>query len=154
MAARREATLGFRGSSKVVRLSAKRRAKPAGLRSGGVFDAVDDRAAALGEALLEAAEAVVDRLPAGGDQIHQEREIVDACVALGEVVALDALEPSHRLVRKPANLGELTGDRLRLVEPHFPKGARQRAVGPRRFFGRSVNWTPLSVRTVFCKGPL
>src|SRR3712207_8125912 len=37
-------------------------------------------------------------LPPGGDEIDQEREIVDARVPLGEQVALEPLEPPDRLV--------------------------------------------------------
>src|SRR6266571_1823312 len=65
-----------------------------------VLDPVDDGAAALVQSLLQpaderldAAEACVDALPPGGDQVDEQREIVDACVTVGQRVALEVLEP-------------------------------------------------------------
>ena len=64
--------------------------------------------------MLEAREAVVDRLPAGGDQVDLQCEVVDARVPLGEQVALDPLEPPDHLVHQAADLGEVAADRLHL----------------------------------------
>ena len=65
--------------------------------------------------LLELLEALVDGLPARGDEVDEEAEVVDACVALGQHVALEPLEPPEHLVHEAANLGQLPGDRARLA---------------------------------------
>src|SRR5882672_3133363 len=56
-------------------------------------DPVDRRAALLLlDARLDAGEPLVDAAPPGGDEIDEQREIVDARMPLGQEVALDALE--------------------------------------------------------------
>ncbi len=72
-------------------------------------------AAALLEALLDAGEPLVDAAPAGGDEVDEEREVVDAGVPLGEHVALEPLEPADELVHQAAHLGEVAGDREHLL---------------------------------------
>ena len=80
------------------------------------------------EAPLDAAEPVVDGLPAGADEVDQKREVVDACVPLGEQIAFDPLEPPDHLVREAADLGEVAPDGLDLLaEPVL-----QRAFDPDR----------------------
>jgi len=81
----------------------------------GALDAVDDGAAALLEALLDAREPLVDTAPAGGDEVDEEREVVDAGMALGEHVAFQPLEPPDELVHQPPHLGEVAGDREHLL---------------------------------------
>jgi hypothetical protein len=67
------------------------------------------------ELRLEAAEALVDAAPTGGDEVDEQREVVDPRVPLGEQVALDALEPPDELVREAAELCEVARHRLDLV---------------------------------------
>lgn len=59
---------------------------------------------------LEALEALVDTAPARAHEIDEKREIVDACVSLGEKVALDPLEPPNRLVQEATDLGDVPCD--------------------------------------------
>ena len=74
-------------------------------------DAVDRCAAVLLlDARLDAGEPLVDAAPAGGDEVDEQREVVDARVPLGEEVAFDALEPADQLVHQAAHLGEVAGD--------------------------------------------
>ena len=81
-------------------------------------DAVDRRAALLLDARLDAGEPLVDSAPAGGDEVDEQGEVVDACVALGQEVAFDALEPADQLIHQAAHLGEVAGDRKHLrAEP-------------------------------------
>jgi len=86
-----------------------------------VFDAVDDRSAAFLQSLLEpgderldASEPRVHRLPAGGDQVDEQREIVDARVSLAERVRFERLQPPDHLVHQAPNLGEVPPDRQNL----------------------------------------
>src|SRR3954469_9916093 len=79
-----------------------------------LFDAVDDRAARALEALLDPLQASVDALPAGRDEVDQEREVVEAGAPLGEQLRLDVLEPANGLAGQPAHLGHLAGDGQRL----------------------------------------
>ncbi len=60
--------------------------------------------------MLDAGEPLVDAAPAGGDEVDEEREVVDAGVPLGEQVAFQPLEPADQLVHQAAHLGEVTGN--------------------------------------------
>ena len=64
------------------------------------------------------------------DEVDEEREVVDACVPLGEQVALDPLEPADQLVHQAADLGEVAADRADLraqpVLQRVADAARQR----------------------------
>jgi S-adenosylmethionine:tRNA ribosyltransferase-isomerase len=80
-----------------------------------VFHPVDDRAALLLQRRLDRREALVHRAPAGRDEVNEKREVVDARVALGEQVALDALEPADHLVQEAAHLGEVTRARTEVL---------------------------------------
>jgi len=62
-----------------------------------------------GEA-LDVGEPLVHALPAGRDEIHEQGEVVDPRVPLGEEVALDPLEPPDRLVEQAADLGDVARD--------------------------------------------
>jgi S-adenosylmethionine:tRNA ribosyltransferase-isomerase len=76
-----------------------------------LFDAVHRCDAALFlEGLFDAGEPLVDSAPAGGDEIDEQGEIVDAGVPLGEEIAFDALEAPDQLVHQPPHLGEMPGD--------------------------------------------
>ena len=97
---------------------------------GGFADAVDGRAGLL-ERFLDPTQAVVDRAPAGVDQLDDQAEVVDARAALGEELGLDALKPADRLVGEPAYLGELTGDRAGLGADALADGVADLA-GERR----------------------
>jgi len=78
-------------------------------------DPVDRRAASLLlDARLDAGEPLVDSAPAGGDEIDEQCEVVDACVPLGEQVALDTLKAADQLIHEPAHLREVAGDREHL----------------------------------------
>ena len=70
--------------------------------------------------LLEPREPLVDALPAGGEEVDEQPEVVDARMSLGEHVAFEPLEPAERLVQQPAHLGELPADRAGLGARHLP----------------------------------
>jgi S-adenosylmethionine:tRNA ribosyltransferase-isomerase len=63
---------------------------------------------------LEPREACVDTAPAGADELHQQGEIVDSRLPLGEQVRLDALESRVRLIEEPPELGDVPRDRKHL----------------------------------------
>jgi len=78
-------------------------------------DAVQGRAALLLlDARLDAGEPLVNAAPPGGDEVDEQRKVVDARVALREQIGLDALEPAEELVHQAAHLGEVAGDRQHL----------------------------------------
>ena len=77
----------------------------------GVAERVDR---ATDRGALDLLEPGVDALPAGRDEVDEQREVVDTRVALGEQVALEPLEPADRLVQQAANLGDVTRDRKHL----------------------------------------
>jgi hypothetical protein len=51
----------------------------------------------------------------GRDEVDEQREVVDAGVALGEQVALERRKPAEQLVHQTADLGEVAADRLRFA---------------------------------------
>src|SRR5439155_4344934 len=114
-----------------------------GAAGAALFDAVDDGAAASFEALLDAAESLVDPAPAGADQVDEEREVVDPAVPLGEQVALEPLEPPNRLRHQAANLGEVPADREDLLAEALLDGVfdpvRERGLDPRRRLGERLD---------------
>ena len=63
---------------------------------------------------LETLEAPVHASPAGAHELDEEREVVDACVTLGEEVALESLEAPNRLVQKSANFRDVACHREHL----------------------------------------
>jgi S-adenosylmethionine:tRNA ribosyltransferase-isomerase len=98
-----------------------------------VFHPVHDGTAALLQALLEppeerfhARDPCVDALPAGRDQVDQEREIVDTRVAVRRQIAVDPFELPNDAVHEPANLGEVARHRLCLVADRIADAARKR----------------------------
>jgi len=68
----------------------------------------------LREAFLDRGEPLLDRAPAGRDEVDEQREVVDAGVPLREQVPLDALESPDDLVHQAADLGEVATDRRHL----------------------------------------
>jgi hypothetical protein len=82
-----------------------------------LVEAVDDRAVAgqsrleLRQPLVDTANAAINTVPAGSDEIDEQGEIVDAGMALGEDVSFDPLETADGLVRQAANLGEVASAR-------------------------------------------
>ena len=48
--------------------------------------------------------------PAGADEVDEQREIVDARMALGEKLTLDPLETPDGLVEQASHLGDMAGD--------------------------------------------
>ncbi len=71
-----------------------------------LFDPVDRRALD-DQALLEPCKAVVDTSPTRGDEVDQQREIIYACVALGQQIAFEPLESPDGLIHQPADFGEV-----------------------------------------------
>ena len=67
-----------------------------------------------GGRLLEPRESLVDAGPAGRDELHEERQVVDASVALGEQVALETLQPADHLVQEAPDLRDVAADREHL----------------------------------------
>ena len=92
---------------------------------------------------LDLLEPGVDALPAGRDEIDEQGEIVDACVALGEQVALEPLEPADRLVQQAADLGDVPRDREHLGPQAVVHGGadllRQHALELGRGLGQSLD---------------
>ena len=64
---------------------------------------------------LDPVEPRVHRAPALGEQVEQEREIVEAGVPLGLERRLDAGEPADRVVREALHLGDAADERRRLL---------------------------------------
>jgi S-adenosylmethionine:tRNA ribosyltransferase-isomerase len=64
---------------------------------------------------LDPPEPCIDALPAGRDEVDEQREIVDTCVPLAEQVALERREATEQLVREAAHLGEAAPDGLGLA---------------------------------------
>src|SRR5512133_3358017 len=75
-----------------------------------LVEAVDLRAAACVELALDPRQAHVDAAPAGGNQVDEQREVVDPRVPLGREVVLEPFEPPDRLPGEPPHLGELPAD--------------------------------------------
>lgn len=75
------------------------------------FDDVAIRAFHLGLSALESFEPHVHAAPAGAHEVDEQREIVDARVALRQKVVLEPLEAPDRLVQQPADLGNMARDR-------------------------------------------
>src|SRR4029079_1050539 len=98
-----------------------------------LVEAVDDGSAA-GQSLLELRQPLLDAPPAGGDEIDEQGEVVDARVPLGEDVSLDPLEPADDLVRQAAHLGEVTGARPEVLAESVldPRGQARLEAGRRR----------------------
>jgi S-adenosylmethionine:tRNA ribosyltransferase-isomerase len=65
---------------------------------------------------------VVDALPARGDEVDEQREVVDPGVALGEQLLLEPFQPPVRLVEEPAQLGKAPADRNDLVAEPLAHG--------------------------------
>jgi S-adenosylmethionine:tRNA ribosyltransferase-isomerase len=60
---------------------------------------------------LEPSEPRIHAAPAGAHEFDEEREVVDACMPLGEQIALEPFEPSDRLVQQAADLRDVASDR-------------------------------------------
>jgi hypothetical protein len=60
---------------------------------------------------LESLETGIDSSPARAHEIDEQREVVDARVALCEEISFEALEPADRLVEKPTDLRDVSCDR-------------------------------------------
>jgi S-adenosylmethionine:tRNA ribosyltransferase-isomerase len=78
------------------------------------------------EKRFHARDPSVDALPAGRDQVDQEREIVDTRIAVGQQFAVDPFELPDDTVHEPANLGEVARHGLCLVADRIADAARQR----------------------------
>ena len=72
-----------------------------------------------GLAPFEPIESPVDALPAGRDQIDEQGEIVEPCVALGNQVLLESLEATDRVVEETLDLAEIPRDRKHLAAEAF-----------------------------------
>ena len=72
---------------------------------------------------FEPLEPRVDTPPTGADEVDEKREVVDTGVALGEEVALEALEAPDRLVQQPADLGDVARDGQHLGAQPIAHGA-------------------------------
>ena len=83
--------------------------------TAGVRDAERTTSCAVLERALDPVEALVHRAPLARDQVDEEREVVDARVALGEQVGLEPLDPADHLVREALDLGQAARDRRRLL---------------------------------------
>lgn len=63
------------------------------------------------DAPLDAVEAPLDAAPARGDQVDEERKVLDTGPPLGPDVSLQPLETADRLPRKTSYLGQVSRDR-------------------------------------------
>ena len=86
-----------------------------GLRVGAPVAQAVHRRLACAQRLLDAREPLVDGLPARADQVHEQAEVVDASVPLGDEVRLEALEPPQQLDRHPTYLRDLPAHRGRFA---------------------------------------
>ena len=91
-----------------------------------LLDAVDLGATARLELALHAREALVDAVPAGGDEVDEQRQVVHAGMPLGEEVVLEAFEAADRLAGQASHLGELPADRSRFGSDAFADGILDR----------------------------
>ena len=66
------------------------------------------------DGVLDPLQPLADALPARGDELDEQGEVVDAGVPLGEDVAFEPLEPADHLVQQPTDLGEAASDREHL----------------------------------------
>ena len=64
---------------------------------------------------FEPLEPRVDALPAGGDQVDEQREVVETRVAVGECSSLERVEAAEHLVHQTADLREVSPDRENLL---------------------------------------
>lgn len=91
-----------------------------------------DHVGTVGACVLEAREPCVDSAPPGGDELDEEREVVDARMALGEEIAFEALEAPDGSVEQAADLGDVTGDGQHLDPEPVADGTRD-VLGNRGF---------------------
>ena len=95
---------------------------------------------------FEAGEARVDAAPAGADELDEQREVVDACLPLGEKLRLDPLEASVRLVEQAPKLGDVARDGKHLgaqaVADCLADPARQRRLELGRRRGQPLELLP------------
>src|SRR6266498_3065470 len=82
------------------------------LRKELLRDAAQTR---LVERLFDLREAVVHRLPTGGDEVDEQRQVVDARMPLGEQIAFEPFEAPQHLVHETARLGEVAGTRTEML---------------------------------------
>ena len=82
--------------------------------------------------ILKAGQPRVDSFPARCDEVDKQGKIVDARIALAEEVALDPFEAPDHLVHKPADLGKVASERLRLAADRLADPRRQRLFERRR----------------------
>src|SRR5207244_5813462 len=90
-----------------------------GLDAGAAFERVDRRRVLCAELLLDVSQAQLDTLPARGDQVDEQPEVVDARVALGGEISLQPLQAPDHLVRKAAKLVHTAGHRAGLRPEPF-----------------------------------
>src|SRR5262249_37502931 len=103
------------------------------------------RAAPLLQALLEprdrgldARDPYVHALPAGRDQVDEERQVVDARMPVGERVRLERLHPADDLVHQAADLGEVPPHRDDLLAEPFLNAFREALGGFPRGLGERL----------------
>ena len=127
------------------------------LRHVGVSERLDSRFHAVARSTnvatraLEALEAFIDTAPARADEVDEECEVVDACMPLGEEVALDPLEATNRLVQEATNLGDVPCDGEDLGTDAVPYGGTH-VLRDRHFElgGGDGQRLDLSARTLEC----
>jgi S-adenosylmethionine:tRNA ribosyltransferase-isomerase len=97
------------------------------VRSGrlGTSELFDESVCRLGPrcCTFEPLEPCVDTPPPGADEVDEKRQVVDTGVALGEEVALEALEAPDCLVQQPADLGDVARDGQHLRAQPIAHGA-------------------------------
>jgi hypothetical protein len=104
-----------------------------------LLEAIHGRAGVGLQAVLEArqgrfdaAEPCVDVLPAGRDEIDEERQVVHPLLPLGLCRPLHRLETPDRLVQQAANLCEIASDRQYLFSQAVLNGSLETSRERRR----------------------
>jgi S-adenosylmethionine:tRNA ribosyltransferase-isomerase len=108
-----------------------------------------ERALEAVEDALEPVEAPFDAAPAGRDELHKEREVLDACLALGHEVSLETFESADRLRGETADLGEMLRDGNDLIAKSLLDGRVEPLGHPRlELRGRDGERFETGVRTL------
>jgi S-adenosylmethionine:tRNA ribosyltransferase-isomerase len=107
---------------------------------------------------LEPCEPRIHAAPAGAHEVDEEREVVDACMPLGQQIALEPFEPPDRLVQEAADLCNVASDWEDLGSETVAYGdadmRRDRGLEPGRGGGECLDLVPGSLERRLERGRL